>query len=185
MGAYCGSNKSQRRAQRYMLSTDRPIRATRRPVDSATRNSVCRRAILLAKQLTTTLPVKGAMVCNKPSATSPSFGEKPSRVALVESQITASMPPLTSRTQSLGAQGSPTTGRWSIFQSAVCKIRLEPARNNNAQVSAVECVSGNQSISKSPTLIVLPGVTSIRGWGRVPRPPATLRRSTSAAKGVA
>ena len=106
-------------------------------------------ATLLAKQATTTRPFNDVTSFTKASPTSPSVGDLPGVVAFVESQITASIPFAARAFHVLGDHGDPMTGRASIFQSAVCKIRVPCDSSNSAQVSGVECVIGSQVTSKN------------------------------------
>ena len=180
-----GSNTPECLADRTIISSERPSNPTRRSEAWAARNTLWTRATLLAKQATTTRPFNDVTSFTKASPTSPSVGDLPGVVAFVESQITASIPFAARAFHVLGDHGDPMTGRASIFQSAVCKIRVPCDSSSSAQVSGVECVMGSQVTSNEPMVCVSPGKISINGaGGGAPRQAAFFRR-TAAANGVA
>ncbi len=88
----------------------RPRRQTCRPALRAAKASVCRRAILEAKVVATTMPVaafmKASISSESPASDRPGACEN----TLVESQTSAFTPGLPTSAQSASLKGSPTTG---------------------------------------------------------------------------
>src|SRR5579872_4093810 len=80
---------------------------------------VCDRATLDANVVTATRPFAALTTATMVLATSVSEGERPSRMALVESPIRARTPASPSSRKRPSSVGRPTTGVGSIFQSPV------------------------------------------------------------------
>jgi hypothetical protein len=137
------------------------------------------------KVVTATLPSAASMTLRSPSPTSFSDGETPSRIALVESQISASTPWSPSFSKALRSVFGPIDGSSSSFQSPVCSTVPSGVLIASETGSGMEWVTATVLISKEPIFNVSPGwktVTSIFG---APGSDCALASSSPAVKAVA
>ena len=98
----------------------RPATTSCRPALWAASATARMRATLEAKMVTATRRLAPLMMPASERATSSSEGERPSRSALVESQIMAVTPSAPSAARRSVSVGAPITGVASSFQSPVC-----------------------------------------------------------------
>ena len=112
-------------------------------------------------------------------ATSGSEGERPSRSALVESQIIAATPSAPSAARRPMSVGGPTWGVGSSFQSPVCSTTPSGVRMASALDSGIECATEIISTPNGPTSKRLLSATS---WiGSLSPPPILGELGSSAA----
>ena len=101
--------------------------------------------------VTATRRLAALMMPASERATSRSEGERPSRSALVESQIIAVTPSAPSSLRRASSIGAPISGVASIFQSPVWRARPWRVRTATALGSGIECATEMSSRLKGPT----------------------------------
>ena len=139
-------------ATSMMRCMARPATTRCRPAALAASATALMRATLEAKIVTATRRLAPLMMLASERATSSSEGERPSRSALVESQIIAVTPSAPSCGEpSRSSVGGPITGVASIFQSPVCSTMPSGVRMATALDSGIECATEISSRSNGPT----------------------------------
>ena len=108
------------------------------------------RPTLDEKVVTATRPEALVMTSARPSETCRSDGDSPSRIALVESQTSASTPSSPSARNRGSSVSGPSAGSVSFFQSPVCSTMPAGVRMASDTGSGMEWVTAIASISNGP-----------------------------------
>ena len=145
----------------------RPATTSLRSAARAASATALMRATLDANVVTATRDGASLMILASDLATSVSEGERPSRMALVESQTMASTPSSPRALSFASSGGAPTSGVASSFQSPVWNTSPAGVRIASPLGSGIECASVTNSTSNGPTVRRLPSGTTVIGKGLV------------------
>ena len=145
---------------------------TCRPAFSAASMTARMRPTFDEKVVMATRPGALAITSARPSLTSRSVGETPSRMALVESQTKAKTPwSPSARKRASSVLELARTGFSSIFQSPVCRMVPSGVVIASAVGSGMECAMRMASILNGPRSNVSPGAKICTGtFGASPSP---------------
>src|SRR6266487_907697 len=164
-----------------MRSIARPTTTTSRPAAAAASAAERILATFDAKVVTATLARAVRTSSARVFATSRSEGERPSRMALVESPTIASTPASPAALSLASSVGGWMTGVGSIFQSPVWSTAPRAVRMISALDSGIEWATDTSSISNGPMANRDPSATTRTGISGAPGSPRLCSMPTAAA----
>ncbi len=131
--------------------SERPSTSTCRPASVAASTTERIRPTLDENVVTATRPGAASITCRRPCPTACSEGDSPSRIALVESQISAITPASPRARKRASSVIGPISGAGSIFQSPVWMMVPSGVVIASDTGSGMECVTATASMSNRPT----------------------------------